>query len=68
MSETIMASILRAGESRDANPAEKRANVVAAVLEVIAAKASGADATNLDREFNNLSAYADRVQEALRVK
>ncbi|WP_224795837.1 hypothetical protein [Pseudomonas fluorescens] len=46
---------------------QKRALAVAAALEVICAKASGADATSLKVEFGHLATYADQVQEALKV-
>ncbi|MBC3375785.1 hypothetical protein HU762_17685 [Pseudomonas sp. SWRI92] len=68
MSDTLLNAITSAGESRKIDAAEKRAYAVAAALEVIAAKASSADATNLDREIGKLSEYADRIQEALKVK
>ena len=68
MSETIHNAVTSAGETRTINASEKRAHAVAAALEVIAAKASGADSTNLDREMGKLSEYADRIQEALKVK
>jgi hypothetical protein len=67
MSVTLNASTLNAANaSLDAKV--NRAHAVAAALEVIAAKAGGADATGLSREFHNLSAYADQIQEALKVK
>ncbi len=47
------------------NPERRRAYAVAAALEVIAAKASSADATSLKVEFSNLSIYADQIQAAL---
>ncbi|MCX2891632.1 hypothetical protein OO258_25735 [Pseudomonas sp. DCB_BI] len=47
---------------------QKRALAVAAALEVICAKASGADATKLSVEFGSLSAYADQIQDALKLK
>ena len=57
------------GHRYSALPAEqKRAVAVAAALEVISAKASGADATTLKVEFENLSMYADHIQEALKIK
>ncbi|MEB2514803.1 hypothetical protein SOP85_05055 [Pseudomonas sp. YuFO20] len=68
MSETILNAVTAAGESRDLDASEKRALAVAAALEVIAAKASGADATTLKVEFVNLSTYADQIQAALKVK
>ena len=47
---------------------QKRALAVAAALEVICSKATGGDTTSLNAEFENLSTYADHVQEALKVK
>lgn len=44
---------------------ERRAYAVAAALEVIAAKASGADSTQLWDEFGHLSEYADQIQQSL---
>ncbi|QDC04706.1 hypothetical protein FH041_07095 [Pseudomonas sp. SWI7] len=48
----------------------KRAVAVAAALEVIAARVTTTTThgTHLDREMNNLSKYADQIQEALKVK
>ena len=69
MSATIHSAINSAvNPDFDAN--EKRAFAVAAALEVIAAKAtqSGAHLTNLDTEFGRLSDFADKIQEALKVK
>ena len=67
MSATLNTSTLNAANAGlDANVT--RAHAVAAALEVIAAKASSADATGLFREFANLSSYADQIQEALKVK
>ncbi|MHB2048874.1 hypothetical protein [Pseudomonas sp. VEM90] len=47
---------------------QKRALAVAAALEVISSKASGADATSLKTEFGHLSTYADQIQEAMKAK
>ncbi|MEX5322367.1 hypothetical protein WCE04_23885 [Pseudomonas shirazica] len=45
----------------------QRAHAVAAALEVIAARASGASGNmNLDYEFEKLSTYADQIQAALK--
>ncbi|WP_025804604.1 hypothetical protein [Pseudomonas chlororaphis] len=68
MSATILNAVTSAGESREIDASEKRALAVSAALEVIAAKASGADATSLAREFQNLSTYADQIQAALRTQ
>lgn len=50
--------------------ADQRAYAVAAALEVIAVKAgqSGAHVTHLDTEMGRLSSYADKIQEAFKVK
>lgn len=45
---------------------QKRALAVAAALEVISSKASGADSTSLKVEFGNLSMYSDQIQAALK--
>lgn len=47
-------------------PAGKRANAVAAAIEIISARASGAAPVDLETEFNNLKKYADQIQEALK--
>lgn len=49
---------------------DKRAHAVAAALEVIALKASqsGAHLTQLEKEFERLGSYADKIQEALKVE
>lgn len=44
-----------------------RANAVAAALEVIAARVSSSASVHLEQEFDNLSKYADQIQEALKV-
>lgn len=53
-----------------ASPDRKRSIAVAAALELIAARVGGAPAngTHLDVEIGKLSAYADAIQEALKVK
>lgn len=65
MSITIRQSMI--DSTSNAYPAqEKRAFAVAAALEVIAARASGASGNlNLSYEFEQLSRYADQIQEAL---
>ncbi|MBX8510271.1 hypothetical protein K5D34_11335 [Pseudomonas cichorii] len=64
MSTTIhQAAANSANQSFDAQ--EKRALAVAIALEIIAAKAAGADAANIANEFDNLSRYADQIQTAL---
>nr|WP_315436042.1 hypothetical protein [uncultured Pseudomonas sp.] len=46
-----------------------RGHAVAAALETIAAfAASGNTSVDLEKEFSKLSAYADKIQEALKVK
>jgi hypothetical protein len=51
-------------------PAEfQRAHAVAAALEVLAGyAASGSPSVNLGHEFEQLSTYADHIQEALKAK
>lgn len=69
MSSTIHEALRIAADAD--YPAEvRRANAVAAALEVIAAKAtqSGAHVTHLDVEFNRLAEYADQIQAAIAVK
>ena len=46
----------------------QRGRAVAAALEVIAARASSSAPVNLEQEFDNLSKYADQIQEALKTK
>lgn len=58
-------------KSTHLNNADKsyRANAVAAALEVIAARSGGASGNvNLAYEFEQLSAYADQIQEALKTE
>ncbi|VVN49965.1 hypothetical protein PS685_00143 [Pseudomonas fluorescens] len=53
----------------DPAPAGARAAAVAAALNLIEAKvANSSGAAQLQWELNNLSAYADLIQEALKVK
>lgn len=49
-------------------PTYSRTHAVAAALEVIAASAAGGAPINLSYEFEQLSRYADQIQEALKVK
>lgn len=67
MSETLQESVKYAYDD-DLDSDVRRAYAVAAALEVISSKASGADSTSLKVEFNNLSVYADQIQAALKVK
>ena len=62
--------VLNASEVYGHDAADQRAYAVAAALEVIAVKAgqSGAHVTRLDTEMGRLSSYADKIQEALKVK
>lgn len=55
---------------RSKAPEEKRAIAVAAALAIIHAKASNtpADCNVVTDEMNNLSQYADQIQEALKVQ
>ncbi|MBD9443089.1 hypothetical protein [Pseudomonas sp. PDM04] len=67
MSETIHSAILAAAGPRS-TPDAARAHAVAVALELIASKASGGEGLNIPRELDNLSNYADQIQEALKVK
>ena len=49
------------------DPSDKRGIAVSAALELILTKASSGD-TSLARELDHLSAYADKIQEALKQK
>ncbi|OPB16892.1 hypothetical protein BFW91_02055 [Pseudomonas fluorescens] len=62
--------VLNASEVYGHDAADQRAYAVAAALEVIAVKAgqSGAHVTHLDTEMGRLSSYADKIQEALKLK
>lgn len=66
MSDTIHKALDQAVNTAAFSTSERRAFVVAAALEVIAAR-SGAEGAHLESEFNNLSRYADQIQEALGV-
>lgn len=68
MSNSNAASYVMDAGPRNTEELGHRARAVAAAIEVIAAKASGADATSLKVEFANLSTYADQIQAALKVK
>lgn len=65
MSTTIHDAIVKCASVKAVDPEYRRAYAVATALEIIAAKASGADASNLGNEFNRLSEYADKIQAAL---
>ena len=67
MSATIHTSVVNSNNSAF-NAEEKRAYAVGIALELIAAKLSSGASTNLDGEVDNLSKYADKIQEALKVK
>ncbi|EPL03893.1 hypothetical protein [Pseudomonas sp. CF161] len=65
---TLLETVHSAGKYIE-TPVVSRPYAVAAALEVIAGlAASGSPATNLAAEFENLSLYADKIQEALKVK
>jgi len=54
--------------SRDTTELDQRARAVSAALTIIEAKAAGGSDITLKAEFNHLSEYADKIQEALKVK
>ena len=45
-----------------------RAHAVASALELIAARASSSASVHLSEELDNLSKYADQIQDALKLK
>lgn len=67
MSDTIHRALDQAANTVAFNANERRSFAVAAALEVIAARC-GAEGAHLESEFNNLSRYADQIQEALGVR
>ncbi|HEK1684096.1 TPA: hypothetical protein SMR42_000401 [Pseudomonas putida] len=68
MSTTIHTALAQAVNTSAFDANERRAFAVAAALEVVAAQARSADGKYLEGEFNNLSRYADQIQEALGVR
>jgi hypothetical protein len=54
--------------SRSTTELDERARAVAAAISIIEAKAAGGSDFALKTEFANLSGYADKIQEALKVK
>lgn len=54
--------------SRSTTELDERARAVAAAISIIEAKAAGGSETSLKSEFFHLSEYADKIQEALKVK
>ena len=68
MSITIRQSMLDSANQAYSEQ-DKRAFAVAAALEVIAARATGPSGNvNLSYEFEQLSQYADQIQQALAVQ
>lgn len=66
MSQTLLGAATTAGSSQvSANTA--RSNAVAIALELISARVSSSASVHLSHELNNLSKYADQIQEALKV-
>lgn len=65
---TLIEAVHSAGKHID-SPKTSRMYAVAAALEVISAHAaSGSTSINLGHEFEQLSTYADQIQEALKAK
>lgn len=60
--------VLNASDAYGHSKEDQRAYAVAAALEVIAIKAgqSGQHLTQLEKEFERLSGYADQIQAALK--
>ncbi len=67
MSQTLHTAST-AGVTRGVNPEIARAHAVASALELIAARVSSSESFHLEQELDNLSKYADQIQEALKVK
>ncbi|WP_265532582.1 hypothetical protein [Pseudomonas saponiphila] len=67
MSESIHLAINSAADNDYTNE-RRRGHAVAVALELIASKASGGEAFSISRELDHLSDYADKIQEALKVK
>ncbi|TWC27697.1 MULTISPECIES: hypothetical protein [unclassified Pseudomonas] len=67
MSSTIHQSVKDAADT-DYTAERRRGHAVAVALELIASKASSAEGMSLVRELDHLSSYADKIQEALKVK
>lgn len=68
MSNHNPASYAFDASARETSEEDLRARAVAAAIGLIEAKVSGSDASSLKSEMNNLSAYADKIQEALKTK
>jgi hypothetical protein len=65
---TLIEAVHSAGKNLD-SPKTSRMYAVAAALEVIRAHAeSGSTSVHLGHEFEQLSTYADHIQEALKAK
>lgn len=68
MSNHNSASYAFDASGRETNEEDQRARAVAAAIGLIEAKMSGSDGSSLKAEMNNLSSYADQIQNALKVK
>lgn len=68
MSNHNAASYAMDATSRETTEQDQRARAVAAALSIIEAKASGGADIGLKSEFIHLSEYADKIQEAMKVK
>ena len=67
MSETLHTAIQAAAGPRT-SPESARAHAVASALELISAKLSAGESTDLKGEIDRLPGYADKIQEALKAK
>ncbi|MFJ2379899.1 hypothetical protein [Pseudomonas protegens] len=68
MSDINAASYAIDAGPRESEELDQRARAVAAAISVIEAKAAGGSDINLKNEFFHLSDYADKIQEALKLK
>lgn len=67
MSQTLLTATTT-GAARGTTAESARAYAVAIALELIAARVSSPASVHLSQELDNLSKYADQIQEALKAK
>lgn len=68
MSNNNAASYALDAGPRNSDELDQRARAFAAALAIIEAKAAGGSDGGIRSEFAHLSEYADKIQEALKVK
>ncbi|GLX91926.1 hypothetical protein [Pseudomonas sp. TWR3-1-1] len=67
MSQTLHSASVNAVTPR-IGAESARAHAVASALELIAARVSSSASVHLSQELDNLSKYADQIQDALKLK